>query len=291
MNTLSKLEKLAELKTSGGDVVVETTEETVTKEEMDRLTSYDNKAALKKELASSGIVLGRYLTASLFAISSIVICDLFVGHISLGDDTLLTRLHELVFWIFFVPSIIIFPVYVIRSKERHAAREQAKAIACELQPLAGGIANIRRKISLAASGIAKQETGSNITEPVQSGGIVRNVMLAVRTRDAVVTITSVVSLAAFCYLFSGPPPMNRFQLNDTPSKIHLPTRDRDPRDVLNVFLKSRFPRAQNLTIYQNGQIGNSHFYNVEVYPGSGSAAWDSYEAVVEGGRVTRFGRQ
>ncbi len=246
----------------------------MTEEERNRLRAYDEKAALAKSLASRGVASIRLCQASfvfwLFSFPGI--CGVF---------ELPGRQFETV-WIIvmicsLIPPLFLFPIYLMRTKERNIAHAGAKRINDELRTLVGDIDSIRCKTYPTTGGMAT--AGHQPRDPLS-------------LRNPFVTIPAVVIVAAALFTFiSGKKNGNKTGYGVQPSRDSSSTGVRDPRETLDIFLKSRFPRAQNITVYQNGQVGDSHFYWVDVYPGSGRAAEDRYEAVVKGGSVTGFSKQ
>ena len=241
----------------------------MTEEERNRLRAYDEKAALAKSLASRGADTIRLCQAS---IGFVIFYFILSAAWGVGKDQLIG-----LFWTTILPAIFLFPVYVMKTKERNIAHARAKRINDELRTLVGDIDSIRCKTYPTTGGMAT--AGHQPRDPLS-------------LRNPFVTIPAVVSVAAALFTFiSGKKNGNKTGYGVQPSRDSSSTGVRDPRETLDIFLKSRFPRAQNFTVDQNGQVGDSHFYNVEVYPGSGRAAWDSYEAVVKGGSVTGFRKQ
>jgi len=245
----------------------------MTEDERNRLRAYDKKAALAKSLASRGVASIRFCQASFILVIFAFICaDL---NVTLPGNK--EGVWNLVFFCITIVTLVLFPIYVMRTKERDIAHAEAKRINDELRTLVGDIDSIRCKTYPTTGGMAT--AGHQPRDPLS-------------LRNPFVTIPAVVIVAAALFTFiSGKKNGNKTGYGVQPSRDSSSTGVRGPRETLDIFLKSRFPRAQNVTVGQNGQVGDSHFYNVEVYPGSGSAAWDSYEAVVEGGRVTGFRRQ
>ncbi len=131
-------------------------EETASQAEIELIENYDKKQANAKKLAATGIVAKNYLIVSFFA-------ALFFGisYDSLARDT--KEIAILVFGaIFGLPTIFILPIFLMRTKKRNIAQQEAKTILEEIASHTDEVNRIKEKF------LKSKIAGTNANESFSS---------------------------------------------------------------------------------------------------------------------------